>query len=232
MSSRAQPIAYAGDLAPAAGRRERLLALSGLAFVPLFLVGWFASASTTPHYKASNQEWVKWAHDNMWKGRISSFAMLLACFLFLIFIGGVREVLARSSAQLARTAFAGAVTGIAGMATAIVIIGSAATNGAHVNPMVSKAVTTGAAGPFLVAASGFAALLMAVGLLTLQGDGLARWTGVVALIGAVCFLVTSLTVLSGTTNGSPFGYAFFPALLALVVWTVATSLAQYRQSPR
>jgi hypothetical protein len=27
---------------------------------------------------------------------------------------------------------------------------------------------------------------------------------------------------------SIFGYAFFPAMLSLVVWTVATSLARYR----
>lgn len=49
-----------------------------------------------------------------------------------------------------------------------------------------------------------------------------------ALIGAVCFLVTFLTVLDGTTDGSAFGYAFFPAILSLVIWTFATSIARYR----
>ena len=49
-----------------------------------------------------------------------------------------------------------------------------------------------------------------------------------ALIGAVCFLFTFLTVLDGTTDGSPFGYAFFPAILSLVTWTAATSIARYR----
>ena len=49
-----------------------------------------------------------------------------------------------------------------------------------------------------------------------------------ALIGAVCFLVTFLTVLDGTTDGSPFGYAFFPGILSLVIWTAATSIARYR----
>jgi hypothetical protein len=208
--------------------------LPGLAFAPLFLIGWFASASTTPHYGAPNQDWVQWAHDNQWKGRISSFAMLLACFLFLYFMGAVRDVLARAespargSAQLARVAFAGAVTGMAAIAMAIVIIGAAATNGAGVNPVVSKAVATAAAGPFLVAAACFAAFLLAVGLLTLQSGMLARWTGFVALIGAGCFLITFLVVLDGTTDGSAFGYAFFPALVALVIWTVGTSVARHR----
>jgi hypothetical protein len=215
-------------------RRERFLVLSGLTFAPLFLIGWFASAGITPHYGAPNQDWVKWAHDNQWRGRISSFAMLLAFFFFLYFMGSVRSVLARAespargSAQLARVAFAGAVTGMAAMAMAIVVIGAAATNGAGVDPVVSKAVATGAAGPFLVAAASFASFLMAVALLTLRSEILARWTGMVALVGAVCFLITFLVVLDGTTDGSKFGYAFFPALVSLAVWTVATSLAKHR----
>jgi hypothetical protein len=205
----------------------------GLAFAPLFLVGWFASASTTPHYGAPNQDWVRWAHDNQWKGRISSFAMLLACFLFLYFMAAVRDVLGRAesrgrgSTQLARVAFAGAVVGMAAMAMAIVVIGAAATNGADVDPVVSKAVATGAAGPFLVAAASFASFLTAAGLLTLRSEVLARWIGVVALLGAACFLITFLVVLDGTTDGSTFGYAFFPALVSLVAWTVAMSVTKH-----
>jgi hypothetical protein len=37
-----------------------------------------------------------------------------------------------------------------------------------------------------------------------------------------------LTVIDGTTDGSVFGYAFFPAILSLVIWAVATSVARYR----
>ena len=107
-------------------------------------------------------------------------------------------------------------------------LAAASTNGAAVNPVVSKAVATAAGGPFLVAAMGFAAFLMAVGLLTLRTGVFSRWTGIVALIGAVCFLVTFLTVIDGTTDGSAFGYAFFPAILSLVIWTFATSIARYR----
>jgi hypothetical protein len=39
------------------------------------------------------------------------------------------------------------------------------------------AVATASAGPFLVSAMGFAALLMAAGLLTLRTGVFARWTG-------------------------------------------------------
>ena len=75
---------------------------------------------------------------------------------------------------------------------------------------------------------GFAAFLMAAGLLTLRSGVFSRWTGIVALIGAVCFLITFLTILNNTGNGSVFGYAFFPGLLALITWTIATSIASYR----
>jgi hypothetical protein len=57
--------------------------------------------------------------------------MLVAGFVFLHFAGTIRSVLgiaeasAHGSAQLARVAFAGAIVGIAGMATAIVMIAAA-----------------------------------------------------------------------------------------------------------
>jgi hypothetical protein len=174
------------------------------------------------------------------KGRISAFAMLVAAFVFLYFIAGIRGVLGRSESMardtvdFARVAFAGGVTGIAGTTMAFVSIANASSEGDSANAVVSRAVTTGSAGPFLVGAMGFAAFLIAVGVLTLRGGVLARWTGFVALVGGVCFLVTFLTVLNNTGNGSAFGYAFFPALLSLVTWTIATSLARYRtiETPR
>ena len=213
---------------------QRLLALSGIVFALLFVVGWFTTGGVTPHYTAPDQDWTNWAQDNQWNGRISGFLMLLAGFVFLHFLGAIRSVLGsaespvRGSGQLARVAFGGGLTGMAGMAMASVTLAAASSNGADADPVVSKAVATASGGPFLVAAMGFAAFLMAAGLLTLRTGVFARWTGIVALIGAVCFLITFLTVIDGTTDGSPFGYAFFPAILSLVVWAAATSIARYR----
>ena len=189
----------------------------------------------TPHYNAADQDWVNWAHDNKWNGRISGFAMLLAAFVFLYFMSVIRGVLGsaesrlRGSAQLGRVAFAGALTGIAGMSMALVIMAAASSEGANANPVVSRSVTAGAAGPFLVAAM-VAAFLIAAGLLTLRSRVFARWTGIVALIGGASFLITFLTVLDGSTDGSPFGYGFFPGAVALVTWTAATSIATYRSA--
>jgi len=75
---------------------------------------------------------------------------------------GSAEATVRGSVQLARAAFAGAVTGITGITMAVVIIAGATAEGADANPLVSKAVATVSVGPFLVAAMGFAALLAAL----------------------------------------------------------------------
>ena len=212
---------------------QRLLALSGVAFAVLFLIGWFASGGDAPDYGAADQAWTNWADDNQWKSRIGAFAMLLAGFVFLHFAGTIRTALGsaetvRGSVELARVAFAGAITGMAGMTMAIVIISSATTEGADVNPVVTRAIASASAGPFLLSAMGFAAFLLPAGLVTLRTGIFAPWTAVVALIGAVSFLVTFAAVLSGLGEDSLFGFGFFPGVVALVIWSIATSIARYR----
>ena len=216
------------------GRLARLLALSGIAFAVLLLFGWFLSAGDTPDYMASNEDWIDWAEDNGSRSGIGAALMLLAGFVFLHFAGTIREVLGsaeitvRGSAQLARAAFAGAITGIVGITMAIVMIGAATSVGADAEPMVSRAVGTASAGPYLVAAMGFATMLGAAGLLTLQTRVFARWTAMVALLGAVAFLFTFMTLVVGTGEDSMFGYGFLPGILALVIWAIATSAAMHR----
>jgi hypothetical protein len=213
---------------------HRLLALSGVAFAVLFVIGWFASGGNTPDYQAADSDWTQWADDNQWNSRIGAFAMLLATFVFLYFVGTIQTVLGtaettvRGAAQLARVAFAGGLIGIAGLTTAIVTIASATSEGADVDPVVTRAVATALAGPFLLAAMGFAALLLAAGLLTLRTGVFARWVGIVAVVGAISFLITPLTVIAGLGEDSAFGFGFFPGVLALVIWSTATSIARYR----
>jgi hypothetical protein len=215
-------------------RSPRLLALSGVVFAVLFLIGWFASGGDAPDYGASDQAWTDWADDNQWKSRIGAFAMLLAGFVFLHFAGVIRSVLGEAetrlggSVQLARVAFAGAITGMAGMVLAIVIISSATTEGADVNPAVTRAIASASAGPFMLSAMGFAAFLVPAGLLTLRSGVFARWTGIVALVGAVGFIIAFAAVLSGLGEDSIFGFGFFPGVLALVIWSIAMSVANYR----
>ena len=213
---------------------QRLLALSGVAFAVLLIFGWFLSGGDAPNYTATDQDWTDWADDNRSRSGTGAFLILLAGFALLHFAGMIRSVLGRAettirgSVQLARVAFAGAVVGAAGIATAIVMIGAATSEGADADPVVSRAVTTASAGPYLVAAMGFAALLGAAGLSTLRSGVFPRWIGIVALVGAVAFLITFLTPIAGTGEDSVFGYGFLPGLLALVIWSIATSIVRYR----
>jgi hypothetical protein len=215
---------------------QRLLALSGIAFAVLLVVGFFLSGANTPDYTAADQEWTNWADDNELRSRIGGFLTLIAGFVFLHFAGTIRSVLGtaeasvRGSGQLARTAFAGAVTGITGITLAIVMIAGATAGGADADPVVIiiKAVAAATVGPFLVGAMGFAALLGAAGLLTLRSGVFARWIGIVALVGAVAFFITFFTVLVGPGEDSVFGYGFFVGFLALAIWSIATSIAAYR----
>jgi succinate dehydrogenase/fumarate reductase cytochrome b subunit len=213
---------------------QRLLALSGIAFAVLLVVGFFLSGGDTPDYTAADQEWTTWAENNELKSRIGAFLTLIAGFVFLHFAGTIRSVLGsaeatvRGSGQLAQAAFAGAVTGITGITMAIVMIAGASAEGAAADPVVIRAVASATVGPFLVAAMGFAALLAAAGLLTLRSGVFARWIGIVALLGAVAFFVTFFTLIVGPGEDSVFGYGFFVGFLAIAIWSIATSIASYR----
>ncbi len=215
---------------------QRLLALSGVAFGLLLLFGWFLSGGNTPDYTATDEAWTTWAADNRLGSGIGAFLMLLAGFALLHFAGTIRAVLGGaestvgSSGQLAQVAFAGAVVGAASLAMAIVMVGAATSEGADADPVVSRAVAGAAtAGPYLVAAMGFAALLGSAGLLTLRTGVFPRWTGIVALIGAIAFLITFLTLIAGTGKDSVFGFGFLPGFLSLVSWSIATSIGRYRE---
>ena len=213
---------------------QRLPALTGVAFALLLLFGWFLSGGDAPNYTATDADWIAWADDNSGRSGIGALLILLAGVALLHFAGTIRSVLGaaeatvRASVELARVAFAGAIVGSAGIATAIVMVSAATSAGADADPVVSRAVTAGSAGPYLVAAMGFAALLGGAGLSTLRSGVFPRWTGFVALIGAVAFLITFLTPIAGTDEDSVFGCGFLPGILALVIWSIATSISSYR----
>src|SRR5215207_10427947 len=120
---------------------QRVTALSGVAFAVLFILAWFLSGGNAPDYTASDQDWTTWADDNQWKSRIGGFLILLAGFVFLHFAATIRSVLGsaeatlRGSQQLARAAFAGALTGITGITMAVVMITGATAEGADANPV-------------------------------------------------------------------------------------------------
>lgn len=213
---------------------QRMQTLSGVGFAVLFVVGFLLMGGDTPDYAAPDQEWTKWAADNESSSRISMVLIVLAGFQFLLFAGSIRtalgsaETTANGSTRLTDTAFAGALVAIAGIVMAIVMIGAASLHGAESNPVASRAVIDASTGPFLLGSMGFAALLGAAGLLTLRTRVFARWTGIAAVIGAIAFLVTFLSILDDSDE-SAFGVGFPIGFLCLAIWSIATSLASHRR---
>ncbi len=211
-----------------------MLALSGFAFAVLLLLGWFLSGGNTPDYTATDQDWTTWAGQVGPRSGIGASLILFGGVAFLHFAATIRSALesveppVRGSGTLGYAAFGGALVGIAGIGMALVNVASATSAGADADPVAIRAVATASAGPYLVAAMGFAAFLGAVGLSTLRSGSFPRWTGVVALVGAVAFLVTFLTAVVGLGEDSVFGYGFLPGILAVVTWSMATSIAEYR----
>jgi len=213
---------------------QRLLALSGIAFAVLLCLAWFSNGAETPHYTAPDHDWTTWANNTEMKGRFAAFFALLAGLVFLPFATTIRDMLATAerkddgAVRLSQVAYAGGLIGVTSFVIATVTFSGASAEGAQANPVVSRAIATGDVGPFLVAPMGFASLLAAGGLVALRSGLLPRWTAIVALIGAVSFTITLLTTLDGTADGSVFGYGFFPGVVALVIWSIATSVARYR----
>lgn len=217
---------------------QRFAALSGFAFTAFLILAWFLNGAETPKYLAPDHDWTTWAHNTEMKGRFAAFFALLAGLTFIPFSATIRALFENAEgshdrrARLTQIAYAGGLIGITSFAIATVSFSGASAEGAHADPVVSRAIATGAVGPFLVAPMGFAAFLGAGGLLALRSRALSRWGAVVALIGAVSFTITFLTTLDGTADGSIFGYGFFPGIVALIVWSVATSIASYRALSR
>ena len=50
-----------------------------------------------------------------------------------------------------------------------------------------------------------------------------------ALLGALASLITFLALIQGASEDSVFGYGFLPGVLALAIWSIAMSIAQYRE---
>jgi hypothetical protein len=213
----------------------RMLALSGIAFAVLFVIGFLISGGDTPDYAAPDQEWKNWADDNETNNQVAVILSLLAGVAFLLFAGIIHSALrgaeatAHSFVPLARAAFAGAITGIIGIVTAIVMIGAASFHGGDSNAAVSRAVVDASAGPFLLASMGFAAMLGAAGLLTIRTRVFARWVGIVALIGALAFVVTFLAVTDADNDDSVFGIGYPVGFICLALWSIVTGLATFRK---
>ena len=197
-------------------------------------LAWFLNGAETPHYAAPDHDWITWANNTEMKGRFAAFFALLAGLAFLPYAATIRGWLGTAeeqdsgSTRLTQIAYAGGLIGVTSFTIATVTFSGASAEGAQAKPDVSRAIATGDVGPFLVAPMGFAAFLGG----RRTGDAAhrrapaldsSRRTGRRGLVRN-----PFLTTLDGTADGSVFGYGFFPGIVALLTWSIATSIATYR----
>ena len=126
--------------------RQRLLALSGIAFAVLLCIAWFANGAETPHYTAPDHAWTTWANNTEMKGRFAAFFALLAGLVFLPFAATIRDMLATAErtdhggVRLSQVAYAGGLIGVTSFVIATVTFSGASAEGAQANPVVSRAI--------------------------------------------------------------------------------------------
>lgn len=202
-------------------RESRLPALAGIAFAMLFLAALFLLVGDLPEYGATDAEWTRWAEDSDAANRVSLLLMMLAGVAFLLFAGPLRR--AQEGGTLATTALAGGVVGMSGMVVAAVLMRLAGVHGADSDPTITRSLVEAAAAGFLLASFGFCAHLLAIGLETLRTGAFARWSGIVALVGAGGFLLTFGTAVDASTE-SAFGLGYPLGFLCLVIWSIAAGL--------
>ncbi len=206
--------------------RSRTAALSGIAFVVLYVAAWFLSQ--TPDDGDSSAQIAAYYADRghrIWM-IVSAYVFVVAGLLFLHFITGVRARLlsdARGAADglatlmvAAGAVFVGLV--IAGAMTvaavpASISFESSGSAGAPQSGDVVSIVQSAGYGMILVGGMLSAAVtIFAASLLTLGTEALPRWTAWLGMVAAVLLL---------------FAVVWFPQL-ALLIWVLAISIVLIR----
>ena len=170
-------------------RLERLLALSGVAFAVLLVVGFLISGGNTPDYAADDQEWLRWADGNEIKSRIGAFLVLLAGLAGLHFMATVRSMWGRVETTVRAMNNSRGSRRWGWSHTGITLPSSCSrceAEGADADPTVIETVASATlVGPFL-SPHGFCCVLAAVVFHAAQRD-LSAMVGIVAILGAGAF---------------------------------------------
>lgn len=191
---------------------------AGLAFVPVFVVG-FIMALSSPEETANDATWLSWYADSGHRTGVlvGGYLLVLSALLFLIFAAGLHERL-RDAAELTPVSHrlvgwsAAAVSGLI-MVGAIQVVGVAGnlTFGSTPLPNNADVLRQNIGFPFIAVAAAFSAALFiaAVATAAKQVRLFRSWLIALSYVLAVVLL---------------FGVIFFP-LVALPLWVLITSIA-------
>lgn len=195
-------------------RRIRFVALTGVAWAVLAIVGLFTSGGETPEGDASPAKVVSFYSSHSSEVKTSAVFFAVAFLFFLLFCGTLRAFLRRNPANdsLATLMLAAGV----GVAVAAGIGGGIevgiANNIHHLEPAAAQGanlVENEVFLPVLIAGFVFA---LCNGLAIIRGSQLPRWLGWVSIVMAILFVVPPVAII---------------ALLVLVVWSLVVSIFMF-----
>jgi hypothetical protein len=218
---------------------QRLVAASGIVFAVLMVISLGLFGGDTPSFNDPLKDWTNWANDNDVNNRIAAMILLFAAFEFIWFAGYMHSVLGaaeravRGFTRGANVVLGGAIAGIVGIVMGVTITAIASQH-TDADPQVIRSVADAGGAGFVLATAGFAAMLLAAGALTLRTGAFPRWTGIVALVGGVLLVLTFLSLLD-KEGDNVFGIGYPLGFLALVIWSIATSISnirRLREAPR
>jgi hypothetical protein len=201
------------------GSRVRFIALTGVVWAILAVVGIVTSGGETPNGEASPAKVLAYYHAHSSEIKLSGAFFALAFLFFLLFCGTLRSFLRRNSGNEGLATLmlvsAAVVTVAAGIGGGVEL--GIAKNVHRLTPAAAQALNVVENEVFLpVLIAGFVFSLCA-GLAILRGSLLPRWLGWVSIVIAIVFVVP------------PAG---FVGLFALILWSAAVSVLMFLRFDR
>ena len=229
---------------PAAGVRRdpvsplvrTLVAASGIGFAILLVISIILTGESVPEDGDPIAEWTTYARDNEDNLRIGALVFAFAAYSFLLFLGFLRSVVSEAETAVRGFSRAGSIilaAGTAGITGITIGIGLSAASTANPDtpPEVLKALNDFAGGAWLIAAAGFGACFITVGLVNAGVRALPSWLGWVALATGIAWLL-QLGVLLSDDEDNLFGIFFPIGFLLLLIFCVGASISFLRRPDR
>ncbi|MGH2831941.1 MAG: hypothetical protein ACRDK2_04125 [Solirubrobacteraceae bacterium] len=191
--------------------------LTGVLFVVIVLVAVFSDSGETPKPSASAAKVMSYYTTHRSEIETGGILFALAFLVLVLFAGALRSYLRRTAAAegLGALVLGGAILMAAGALAATGIEYGLAHNLHDFTPEAAKTLSFISTELFLPVLAGAFILAVCAGLAILRGAALPKWMGWVALVIGIAALIPP---------------ASFPALLALLLWTLIASILMYRRA--
>ncbi|HTU77900.1 MAG TPA: hypothetical protein VMF09_04000 [Solirubrobacteraceae bacterium] len=198
-------------------RWGRLASLTGVLFGAIVVGAVFTNGSEAPKASASAAKVVAYYTEHRSEVETSGILFALAFLVLMLFAGALRSYMRRTAAVegLSALVLAGAVLMAAGALAGTGIEYGLAHNLHDFSGETAKTLNFVSSELFLPLLAGGFVFGICSGLAILRGAALPKWLGWVAIVIGIAVLVPP---------------ASFPALLAVVIWSIVTSVLMYLRS--